>query len=68
MEKTNRTNKLENIRNRVFNKKGKELDLIDVYHIFMIHYGYFSFTEFISMDSMLKDELLNRIIKIGVKN
>lgn len=58
---------LENIKNRVFNKKGKVLDLLDIYHIFMVNYGYIPFEDFISMDALIKDELLTRIIEMRSK-
>lgn len=55
---------IENLKDRVFNKKGKTLDLFDIYHIFMVSYGYIPFNDFRDMDVLLKNALLKRIIEM----
>ena len=55
---------INNIKQRVLNKS-KESNIIDVYHFFMLYYGYIPFEEFKKMDAFLKDELLIRLNKLN---
>lgn len=52
--------KIDNIHNQIFGK-GKEYNLLDVYHYLMSSYGYINFEEFTSMDAGLVNELVKRI-------
>ena len=53
---------LENIKSRVLSKQSsKEYDLIEVWHYFMLNYGYIPFDVFINIDAGIKEKLLEYI-------
>lgn len=58
-------NEIGKLQSRIFNKE-KEYDPIEVYHFFMLYYGYIPFRDFNDMDAGIKErlvELLNEYIK-----
>jgi len=53
---------LENIKNRISNKKhSKDYDPIEVWHYFMLSYGYIPLDNFLSMDAGIKEKLVEYI-------
>lgn len=59
-------NKINNIRNRI--TKGKEKDIIDVWHFLMSSYGWIPFDEFKNLDAGLVDELIIKLNEDSRKN
>lgn len=63
MQETDGKKQINKIMDRVFNKT-KEQDIIDIYHFFMVNYGYIPFEEFLKMDAHLVGELILRLNKM----
>ena len=57
-------NQINTLRKRVLGKE-KEFNIIDIYHYFMVHYGYIPFVDFKKMDAYLVDELVKKINKMN---
>ena len=55
-----------NIIKGFFHKK-QEYNILDIYHGFMVTYGYINFNEFKKMDAWLMSELVARINKDNEK-
>ena len=53
--------RITDIRDRVFNNKGKEEDIVDTWHNLMVAYGYIPFEEFLDMDDPLVMRLNEKI-------
>lgn len=59
---------LENLKSRLSSKQSsKEYDPIEVWHYFMISYGYIPFDDFMSMDAGIKDKLIGFINEYNKK-
>ena len=57
-------NQAQKIKNKIF-EKGRENNVLDIWHYLMVHYGWIPFNEFKKLDSGIVDELIIRLNKMN---